>query len=177
MTRNQRIVRRQSGFSLIEMLVASFMLLLVVVGLVPLFVQSIKSNESAEETSDLLRAAQLQMEGLIQLPFNDPQLTVTSGEEYTTSHSVEPSTSYKLVAEDHLPPSYVRNQPVDSDVTIRHFNIAAIDDGILDEDDALDSSMGPSLVHFKQISMDVKRAQYAFGLPVGKSEIQMIKAN
>ena len=51
MQRNRRTFR-QAGFSLIEMIVASFMLLLVVVGLVPLFVQSIKSNESADETSD-----------------------------------------------------------------------------------------------------------------------------
>lgn len=168
---------RQEGFSLIEMLIASFLLLLVVLGLVPLFVQSIKSNESAEETSDLLRAAQLQMEGLVQLPFNDPRITVEDGDEEVTDHSIYPTTSYKLVDEDYGPAADVRNRPVDSELTIRHFNIAAIDDGVLDENDALDAGMSPSLVHFKQIVMDVKRTNFAVRLPIGKSEIQMIKAN
>lgn len=171
---------RQRGFSLIEMLVASFLLLLVVVGLVPLFVQSIKSNETAEETSDLLRAAQLQMEGLIQLPFNDSALEVQKGDRHgTTKHSIPATSAYKLAVEDVAPdPSKYRNQPVDSEVTIRYFNIAAIDDGVLDENDALASDPGASnLVHFKQIVMEVRRSEYSFGLPIGKSEIQMIKAN
>lgn len=174
---NHRKGARAGGFSLIEMLIASFLLLLVVIGLVPLFVQSIKSNESAEETSDLLRAAQLQMEGLVQLPFNDPRITVQSGSEEITNHSIDPSTAYKLVEEDFLPPGYLRNKPVDSELTIRHFNIAAIDDGVIDEADALDAGMSPSLVHFKQIVMDVKRTDFALGLPIGKSEIQMLKSN
>ena len=174
MQRNRRF-DRQTGFSLIEMLVASFMLLLVVVGLVPLFVQSIKSNESAEETSDLLRAAQFQMESLVQLPFNDPQITLSSGDFMTTSHQVHPTSAYELEGESLSP--YIRNQPVDSELTVRHFNIAAIDDGVLDETDALDAAMGANLVHFKQIVMDVKRDNYALRLPIGKSEIQMIKAN
>ena len=37
--------------------------------------------------------------------------------------------------------------------------------------------MAPNLVHFKQIVMVVDRPDYALGLPIGKSEIQMIKAN
>lgn len=175
-TRNHRAARR-SGFSLIEMLISSFLLLLVVIGLVPLFAQSIRSNESAEETSDLLRAAQLQMEGLVQLPFNDDRITVDSGAEEVTSHQIHPTTAYKLYDEDLVAPAYVRNRPVDSELTIRHFNIAAIDDGVLDQADALDASMPANLVHFKQIVMDVKRTDFAVGLPIGKSEIQMIKAN
>ena len=169
---------RSRGFSLIEMLIASFLLLLVVVGLVPLFAQSIRSNESAEETSDLLRAAQLQMEGLVQLPFNDSRITVDSGDKKVDDHQVYPWTSYQLVDESLVgDPSKIRNRPVASEVTIRHFNIAAIDDGIIDENDALDASMNPSLVHFKQIVMDVKRTDVAAGLPVGKSEIQILKSN
>lgn len=169
---------RSRGFSLIEMLIASFLLLLVVIGLVPLFAQSIRSNESAEETSDLLRAAQLQMEGLVQLPFNDPRITVESGDKEVSDHQIYPSTSYELVDEAAVSdPSKIRNRPVASELTIRHFNIAAIDDGVIDENDALDASMSPSLVHFKQIVMDVERPEFAAGLPIGKSEIQMLKSN
>ena len=163
---------REAGFSLIEMLIASFMLLLVVLGLVPLIAQSIRSNETAEETSDLVRAAQLEMEGLVQLPFNHSALTVASGESMTSTAAIFPTVSYEL--DD---PLHTQNHPVDSTVTIRHFNIAAIDDGVLDENDALEAGMPANLVHFKQIVLEVERDEYAWGLPVGTAEIQMIKAN
>ena len=163
---------QETGFSLIEMLIASFMLLIVVVGLVPLIAQSIRSNESAEETSDLVRATQLQMEGLVQLPFNHADLTIANGSSLQTTTAIMPTVSYET---DN--PNQTQNHPVDSRSTIRQFNIAAIDDGVLDENDALDAGAPPSLVHFKQIVLEVRRDNYTSGIAVGAAEVQMIKAN
>ena len=73
MTRGGR--RRESGLTLVELLVALGLLSFVLLAIAPLFIVSMKSNFSANEYTSIHVLARDRLEQLMNLPFNDPQLT------------------------------------------------------------------------------------------------------
>ncbi len=68
--RNRR-VPRQAGFSLLEVLVGFFILLLVVMGLLPLFTRAVVANISGKEATVVTNIGTTQLENLVQLSFNN----------------------------------------------------------------------------------------------------------
>src|SRR5512132_1814640 len=67
--------RRESGLTLVELLIALALLGFVLLGIAPLFIASMKSNFSANEYTSINMLARDRLEQLMNLPFNDPQLT------------------------------------------------------------------------------------------------------
>ena len=67
--------RRESGLTLVELLVALGLLSFVLLAIAPLFIMSMKSNFSANEYTSIHVLARDRLEQLMNLPFNDPQLT------------------------------------------------------------------------------------------------------
>jgi type II secretory pathway pseudopilin PulG len=67
--------RRESGLTLIELLVALGLLSFVLLAIAPLFIMSMKSNFSANEYTSIHVLARDRLEQLMNLPFNDPQVT------------------------------------------------------------------------------------------------------
>src|SRR6185503_3546588 len=70
---------RQSGMSLLEVLIASAILLVVVLGLIPLFARAMTSNLSGKESSDIVSYLRSREEQFYQLPFNHAWMTVAPG--------------------------------------------------------------------------------------------------
>jgi len=66
--------RRQSGLTLIEMLLALALLGFILLGILPLFIGSVKSNFSANEYTSIHNLSRDRLEQLMNLPFNDAQL-------------------------------------------------------------------------------------------------------
>jgi type II secretory pathway pseudopilin PulG len=67
--------RRESGLTLVELLVALGLLSFVLLAIAPLFIMSMKSNFSANEYTSIHVLARDRLEQLMNLPFNDPLLT------------------------------------------------------------------------------------------------------
>jgi len=71
----RRTAPRESGLTLVELLIALALLGFVLLGIAPLFIASMKSNFSANEYTSINVLARDRLEQLMNLPFTDPQLT------------------------------------------------------------------------------------------------------
>ena len=71
----------EAGFSLIEVLVAAVILLVIALGMVPLFTRAITSNVEGFENTEVSNYARSRAEEFLQYPFNSPQLTVDVGQD------------------------------------------------------------------------------------------------
>jgi len=69
--------RHERGFSLIEVLIASVIMLFVALGIITLFTMSAASNLQGSESTKAANYARERLELLWQVPFSDPQLTIT----------------------------------------------------------------------------------------------------
>jgi len=66
--------RREAGLTLVELLLALALLAFVLLGIVPLFLSSVKSNYSGNEYTSIHILARDRLEQLMNLPFMDAQL-------------------------------------------------------------------------------------------------------
>jgi prepilin-type N-terminal cleavage/methylation domain-containing protein len=71
----RRAARRQAGFTLVELLVALGLFGFVLLAITPLFMASVRSNFSGNEYTSIHVLARDRLEQLMNLPFNDPQLS------------------------------------------------------------------------------------------------------
>lgn len=71
--------RRAAGFSLIETILASLILLVVALGVLPLFTRAMASNRAGADSTSLANMATAGAEELYQLPFDHALLTVPDG--------------------------------------------------------------------------------------------------
>lgn len=67
------------GFSLVEVLIAALLLLIILLGIVPLFLRSMSSRQEGRESTAVGSYARTRAETLLQLPFDHPELTVPGG--------------------------------------------------------------------------------------------------
>jgi prepilin-type N-terminal cleavage/methylation domain-containing protein len=66
--------RRESGLTLVEMLIAVALLGIVLLGIAPLFIASVRSNYAANEYTSIHNLARDRLEQLMNLPITDAQL-------------------------------------------------------------------------------------------------------
>lgn len=81
----QQVIRTRrrgtAGFSFIEVVIASLLLLMIAVAVLPMFTEAAASNETGREYTNVANYARSRAEELTQLPFNAEPLMVTSGTE------------------------------------------------------------------------------------------------
>jgi type II secretory pathway pseudopilin PulG len=83
--------RGSAGFSLIEVLVAAVLLLVILLGIIPLFVRASVNRQAGRESTDAGSFARSRAEALLQLPFDHADVSVPPG-------------STELVAVEYLRP-------------------------------------------------------------------------
>ena len=71
--------RRESGLTLIEVLVAATVLALALLGLAPMFTGAVRTNASANQLTNANTLAREKLEELSGYPRNNPRLTVANG--------------------------------------------------------------------------------------------------
>lgn len=142
---------RQQGFSMIEVLIASVLLLVMVLGILPLFFRSTVNNAMGADSTQLANLSKSRVEEYSQLPFDAPQLTPVGG-----------STVLRTI--DYWSPSLENfvstvpggNAPIRFQRTteIRQYSMAdLLADGKLDT--ALPGTADPSTVQIKEIVVSV----------------------
>lgn len=70
---------RQRGMSIIEVVLASLILLILALGIIPLFTRSMASNASGADSTRVSNMATERVEQLLQLPFDSAELTLPEG--------------------------------------------------------------------------------------------------
>ena len=166
------------GFSLIEVLVASVILLVILLGIIPLFLRSMSNRQSGLESTAVGSYARTRAETLLELPFDHPQLTVPAGRdelevvEYLPLGDREWTTD--AAAADSA--AWVRTTHV------RQFGSADLLDGDTDGDgDSLDRPLpggtNPRSIQLKEIEVAVTSNREAGALQAGEElTVRVLKA-
>ncbi len=148
---------RARGFSIVEVLIAAAILLIIAIGVLPLFTRSMVNNVSGGESTTVTSFGRSDVEELFQLPFAHADLDVA------------PSQTQKDLPKEYWLPGSINVMgdeswgptapgplfPWERETTVRDFHIEALDDGLLEESEALDGGAEPGRLHFKSISSTV----------------------
>lgn len=152
----------ERGFSLIEVLIAAAILLVVALGVLPIFSQAIVNNRAGADYTQVTNIAKSELERLYSLPFWSPELEVVGAETVRPEYFSQ--RDQKWVDGDapaNDPPLWTRT------TLIRQYGIGGIID--TDKDGTLDPPRpGGSLpreVHVKEI--EVRAASGRGGGPLG----------
>ena len=70
---------RQLGLSIVEVMIAAALLLIIALGILPLFTRSIISNRQGLDSTEVSNLARSRLEEYLQLPFNDALMDVPGG--------------------------------------------------------------------------------------------------
>jgi type II secretory pathway pseudopilin PulG len=147
----------QSGFSLIEALIASLILLFVALGTIPLFTMAAQSNLQGNENTKAANYARERLEQLAQLSFNAELITITAGTERSHTEYYDNLQKKWLILVGSTPPGTLWTRFT----KIRQFSVNDLETPI----SAADAASNPASVQIKEISVfvDSTRVGGAFG--------------
>lgn len=165
--------RSADGFSVVEALIAAAILLIIAIGVLPLFTRAIMDNQAGNDSSTVTNFARSQVEDRFQLNFNDANLTLpnSGATELATTDSWAQGVPNEIA--DGVEGWYT-GAPTDKGpllwtrtTTIRQYNVNDLDDNG-QFDTPLAGSSDPGLVHLKEI--DVNLTGVRLGGPLGSSK-------
>lgn len=152
--------RSEAGMSLLELLIASVLLLFILLGIIPLYAGSAVNNAIGADATQLSNHAKTRAESLLQMPFNAPDLTLDDGELARTTDEFWNNDDPNHITGDHFVnapvsdslPKYTRT------TVIRQYAITDAEDGVLDH--PLAGGSAPGLIQIKEIQVTVRSRDY-----------------
>lgn len=163
-TMHRRRWRPGTGFSLVEGLIAAGILLVLAIGILPLFIRSIISNEGGSDYTQITNAAKERAEEFYQLPFTSDRMLVTSGNERVFD---EYFSQRDKVWRDGLEADAISDGDLAlflRTTTVRQFNVN-------DLLNPLDSSAPPSTVQIKEVTVNARSTRTGGPLGPGKRNV------
>lgn len=157
--------RRTAGFSLIEVLVAAAILLVIALGLVPLYTRSIRSNVEGFDYTHVSNFAKSRAEEYLQLPFNSPRLTVSAGQEQEEIQDFYSQKEHRWIAEADWAAAESGGDTAlfTRTATVRQFSVT-------DLLNPLPGDAPPDAVHLKEITVAVEGSrEVGHALGAGKA--------
>ncbi len=149
--RGGNALRRDDGFSVVEVLIAAGIFLIIAIGVVPLFTGAIVRNRAGSESTSLNHMGLSRAEQVLELNFNDPSLDPATTTEY-----------YSRLNRRWMPGTPTASDPGLwlRSTTVTQFNVSdLLDDGILNT--PLPAGSDPVFVHVKQVQVAVQHARAA----------------
>lgn len=144
--------RADAGFSLIEVLIATALLLLIVIGTIPLFTRSMLNNVQGDEASRATNIAVDDFERLLSLPFDSLPMSLPAGSTTLTANDAL-LLNANLWHDAATIPSGDKARFLRT-TTLQQFNISdLLDDGNFDN--PLPGGWTPSQVHLKVVDVQV----------------------
>jgi Tfp pilus assembly protein PilV len=162
--RHRPAVRRgEAGFSIIEALIAAAILLIIALGLLPVFSRAINDNVTGNDATQATNGSRTELEELLQIPFNNQRVVVAAGQtktetkDFYTRAKADPSTgAYEIgdATEGWIADATGRGPVLwNRTTTVQQYGITDLNDGKLDS--PLDGSTQANFVHLKQIQVQV----------------------
>lgn len=143
----------ETGFSLIEALIAALLLLFIVLGVLPLFSRAMMNNIQGNDSSNIANGAVEGFEESLALPFDNDQNTVPAGQPTRTTTEV-----YSLLHNEWILPAdlaagdeaqYTRTQ------RLQQFQLSDLtDNGLLDN--PLPGGTATTFVQLKRIEIEIQ---------------------
>jgi hypothetical protein len=148
--------RGEEGFSVVEGLVAATILLLVAVGLLPLFAQSMLNNNRGNDYLQASTHAKTGEEDLQRLPFDNASLSLQAGTELLTSQFTRSGlgSGTPVGPEDWLPGAGPNALWIRA-TRVRQFGVRALDDGRLTDDEAQPAGTESRFIQLKEIEVEL----------------------
>jgi len=163
---------RAEGFSLIEVLITSVMVVSIALSTIPMFTNAMVNNTAGMDATKVANEARGHLERLVELSFGSPQLTLSAGTAKETSEYFS-----SLDKTWHPYPLPTGNNGViwTRVTTVRQYGLSAIADGILDSAEALAVDTVPEAVHLKEIEVAVVQTGAALGGRAKRITLQTLK--
>lgn len=143
------------GFSLVEVLIAMVILLIIAVGIMPIFTQASVSNVSGNDSTRVSNFARDRAEEVVQYPFNSTEMTITAGSEA----QLPPGGEY-FSARDEVwkpgAPTPGDPGPFTRTTIIRQYSVKALEDGTIDVAEALPAGADPKDIQLKEIEVTIQ---------------------
>lgn len=141
---------------MVELLIATLLLFITVMGILPLFARSVTSNAMGSDMTQLSNHAKSQAERLYQVPFNGTLVTVAAGQTVATTTELWDEDAKTFVP--GLPPAIGDPSPRYVRTTrVRQYSLPDFGDEVLDPDeDALDGGDPPENVQLKEVEVVVE---------------------
>jgi type II secretory pathway pseudopilin PulG len=156
-----------AGFSTIEALLAAVLLLIMALGVLPMFTQSLSNNRQGKLASDATNEARSELERLTQLGFDTVDLTVPAGDTELESVSYFSQDKRRWILDSAYNDATDGFRLFTRTTTVRQYNFSALDDDdLLESSEALDGGAPRNDVHFKEILVQVE----ANGLRAGPNK-------
>lgn len=155
----------ESGFSLIEVLVAALILLVIALGLVPLYSRAIRSNVEGFDYTRVTNSAKSRAEEFLQYGFSSERMSVPGGQSEREIEDFYSADEHKWVETLEAGDTALFTRTT----TIRQFSAT-------DTDTPLDGDAPPDAVHLKEISVAVEGGGGPFG-PGKTILVRVLKAH
>lgn len=156
--------RREAGFSMIEALIAAAILLIIALGLIPLFTRSIIDNNSGNDATQVTNHGKTQLESLIQLPFNHQRLEVPGGsnvaqaaETWTTGALNQAGDPNERWWPGTTPPAGSGEALWTRRTRVQQFSIGDLDDGVLNNPQP--GGTQPVFIQLKELEVQLENGK------------------
>lgn len=146
-------MRRERGFSLIEVLIGAGIFLFVVIGILPMFTRAITDNTAGADYTQLSNNTKSKAEELNRIPFNTTSVNLTAGTTLVTREIWSKSTGW-ITAPATIPATAVWLRTT----TIRQYGIGDISPGDKLFNNPLPFDASSNAVHLKEIEVRVQSA-------------------
>lgn len=152
-SRGARRTAGGAGFSLVEVMISAAFLLVIALGVLPLFTRSMINNQSGAASTTVSNFARSRVEDFNQRPWDTDDLTVDAGSEklfneYYSENDEVWKAGVAPVGDNALWTRVTR---------VRDYNNSALDDSILDAAEALPAGTATEAIHFKEIVVRVQQ--------------------
>jgi len=155
----ERLARRgDAGFSIIEALIAAAILLVIALGLLPLFTRSISDNVSGNDASQATNGSRTEVEELLQMPFNNTRLEIPAGAMEQTSKDFWTAGDAGKIGDDKE--GWTSNAASRGTVLwnrtteVRQYSISDLDDGTLDHPQP--GGTEPTFIQIKELTVMIE---------------------
>jgi Tfp pilus assembly protein PilV len=156
--RKRGVPAGEAGFSLIETLIAAALLLIIALGMIPLFKRAIDNNALGSDYTQATSYAKTDLEDLMEIPFQSADMVLPAGASNRTTvrylqRGIQSGTPTRW--QDWLALGAVdSNRAVvwTRTTRVRQFGVAAYDDGILADSEALPGGTDESFVQIQEVS-------------------------
>jgi hypothetical protein len=145
---------------MIEVLIAAAILLVIALGLVPLFARAIRDNTQGNDTTQATNQNRSRLEESLQLPFNSPLLTLPAGAPQ--GETVESWAQGDVKKTGDTKERWWPNAPTDKGLLlwtrttrVRQYNVSDLDSsaGDFTLDDPQPGGTEPVFVHLKEVEV------------------------
>lgn len=159
----------ERGFSVVEVLIAAAIFLIIAVGVLPLFVQSIRNNVAGRDATDISHVAKSRVEELLQVPYSSLAIPAGQTESVVEDYWSRTTKSWQTGTPPVADAVWLRT------TRVRQFELADLTaDGVASM--PLDGGTPTGRVHFKEIVVEIRSANKNI-LSSGKSlTLRMLRA-